>query len=403
MPKAFSERIRAAAAGKRPLRLRGGGTKDFYGNEPRGELLDTRAYAGVVAYEPTELVITARCGTLLGEMHEILDKNNQMLAFEPPGFGPGATLGGCVAAGLSGPRRASAGALRDFVLGSKILDGRGELLVFGGQVMKNVAGYDVSRLLAGSLGTLGLILEVSLKVLPRPPAELTLKLEMPESKALESMNRWAGQPLPVSASAWHDGELGVRLSGAESGIRAAADRIGGEKIAPDQAEQFWTGIREQADPFFASEEPLWRLSLPSHAPRIELPGAQLIEWGGALRWFRTNADAAKVRAAAARAGGHATLFRTGDRGRICAAAARACPAAPRAEERLRSGRDIQSRAPGSGVLAVARIASASTSAARFSLSRWRSVWRRNSRQSANAMPARQATMTNQISVFTLGV
>ena len=313
MPKAFAERIRAAAADKRPLRLRGGGTKDFYGNEARGELLETRAHAGVVAYEPTELVITARCGTPLSEMHEILDENNQMLAFEPPAFGAAATLGGCVAAGLSGPRRASAGALRDFVLGTKILDGRGELLSFGGQVMKNVAGYDVSRLLAGSLGTLGLILEVSLKVLPRPPAELTLKLEMPEDKALENMNRWAGQPLPVSASTWHDGELGVRLSGAESGIRAASGRIAGEEMAPDDAERFWTGIREQTDPFFAGEGSLWRLSLPSHAPRIDVPGAQLIEWGGALRWFRTSADAARVRAAAAGAGGHATLFRAGDR------------------------------------------------------------------------------------------
>jgi len=306
----LQEQIREAASRGAALRIRGGGTKDFYGNEPRGELLDTRVHAGVVDYEPTELVITARCGTLLSELEKILLEQQQFLPFEPPGFGPTATLGGCVAAGLSGPRRASAGALRDFVLGSKILDGRGEVLSFGGQVMKNVAGYDVSRLLAGSLGTLGVILEVSLKVLPRPPAELTLKLEMPEGKALESMNRWAGQPLPVSATAWHDGELAVRLSGAESGIRAAADKIGGEKMAPGQAEQFWGGIREQTDPFFAGAGPLWRLSLPSHAPRLELPGAQLIEWGGALRWLKTNADVETLRVAAARLGGHAALFRS---------------------------------------------------------------------------------------------
>jgi glycolate oxidase FAD binding subunit len=311
--KAFSDQIRAAAANGRALRFRGGGSKDFYGNELRGELLDTRSYSGIVAYEPTELVITARCGTLLSDLDRILSEQGQFLAFEPPNFGPAATLGGCVAAGLSGPRRASAGAVRDFVLGLKIVDGRGQLLGFGGQVMKNVAGYDLSRLLTGSLGTLGLILEVSLKVLPRPRAELTLMLELPQAKALESMNRWAGQPLPISASAWTDGGLGLRLSGAESAIKAAAEKLGGEAVEASQAERYWSGIREQSDPFFAGDTPLWRLSLPSHAPQVELPGARLIEWGGALRWLKTNADAAIVRAAAARAGGHATLFRAADK------------------------------------------------------------------------------------------
>ena len=311
--KAFSDQIRAAAAARRALRFRGGGSKDFYGNAPRGDLLDTRGHCGIVAYEPTELVVTARCGTLLSELEKILSAQGQFLAFEPPSFGAAATLGGCVAAGLSGPRRASAGAVRDFVLGAKIVDGRGQILGFGGQVMKNVAGYDLSRLLAGSLGTLGLILEVSLKVLPRPRAELTLKLEMPHARALESMNRWAGQPLPLTASAWTDGDLALRLSGAESAIAAAAEKLGGEAVEASQAERFWSGIREQSDAFFAGETPLWRLSLPSHAPQIELPGAQLIEWGGALRWIRTNADASTVRAAAARAGGHATLFRAADK------------------------------------------------------------------------------------------
>ena len=309
----FAERISAAAAAKRPLRFRGGGTKDFYGNEARGELLDTRSFSGVVAYEPTELVITARCGTSLIELQEILARNNQMLAFEPPHFGAGATIGGCVAAGLSGPRRASAGSVRDFVLGLKIVDGRGRSLAFGGQVMKNVAGYDVSRLLAGSLGTLGLILEVSLKVLPRPAAEMTLKLELPQGKALENLNRWAGQPLPLSASAWQDGDLALRLSGAPGALRAAAEKIGGEPLEAAAAQRFWTGIREQTDPLFAGDTPLWRLSLASHAPQVELPGAQLIEWGGALRWLKTNADAVTVRATAARAGGHAALFRARDK------------------------------------------------------------------------------------------
>jgi glycolate oxidase FAD binding subunit len=313
----FGERIRAAASAQRPLRLRGGGTKDFYGGEPAGEVLDTRAHAGIVSYEPTELVITARCGTPLAELEAALAENRQMLAFEPPHFGAAATLGGCVAAGLSGPRRATAGALRDFVLGARILDGRARELAFGGQVMKNVAGYDVSRLLAGSLGTLGLILEASLKVLPRPVAEATLRFELGEEQALESMNRWAGKPLPLSATAWQAGELTLRLSGAASAVRAAAAELGGERIEDAPAQRFWSAIREQSDAYFGDAAPLWRLSVPSYAPRIELPGAQstaqLIEWGGALRWLKSDADAAAVRAAAAGAGGHATLFRGGPR------------------------------------------------------------------------------------------
>ena len=306
------ERIRDAAARGAALRLRGGGSKDFYGGVPRGEILDTREHAGIVAYEPTELVMTARCGTPLAELEAALAAQGQMLAFEPPHFGGAATLGGCVAAGLSGPRRAAAGAVRDFVLGARMLDGRGDDVSFGGQVMKNVAGYDVSRLLAGSLGTLGLILEVSLKVLPRPAAELTLRLELPEAKALESLNRWAGSPLPISASAWRDGELSLRLSGARSAVRAAARKLGGEALAGEAAQEFWAGIREHAHPFFSGDAPLWRLSMPSNCAPVALPGAQLIEWGGALRWLRGGTHAT-VRAAAASAGGHATLFRGGDK------------------------------------------------------------------------------------------
>jgi len=300
----LAARIREASERGTALRLRGGGSKDFYGGTPRGELLDTRAYAGIVAHEPTELVVTARCGTPLSELESALAANGQMLAFEPPHFGPGATVGGCVAAGLSGPRRAAAGALRDYVLGAKLVDGRGRVLRFGGTVMKNVAGYDVSRLLAGALGTLGLIAEISLKLFPRPGAELTLRLEMPEERALESLNRWAGQPLPISASAWNDGDLGVRLSGADSALRAAAERIGGERVEGGEAERFWSGIREHTIGFFGGDAPLWRLAVRSSAAPIELPGERLIEWGGALRWVRTRADAA---------GGHATLFRAADK------------------------------------------------------------------------------------------
>ena len=306
-------RIREAAGRGAALCIRGGGSKDFYGNPPRGEVLDTRSHAGIVSYEPTELVVTARCGTLLSDLEASLAEQGQILPFEPPRFGAGATLGGCIAAGLSGPRRASAGSVRDFLLGATILDGRGQRLAFGGQVMKNVAGYDVSRLLAGSMGTLGLILEASLKVLPRPPAERTLAFEMPQAKALDSLNRWAGRPLPLSASAWQDGELRLRLSGASSAVRAAAESLGGEPVIDAEAAAFWTAMREQTEPFFAGATPLWRLSLPSHAPVLELPGAQLIEWGGALRWLKSGADASLVRAAAARAGGHATLFRAEDK------------------------------------------------------------------------------------------
>jgi glycolate dehydrogenase FAD-binding subunit len=305
----LQERIREAAARGTALCIRGGGTKDFYGNAPRGEPLDTRGCAGIVDYEPSELVISARGGSSLEEIQKILEEKNQMLAFEPPHFGPGATLGGCIAAGLSGPRRASAGSVRDAMLGAKILDGRGQLLAFGGQVMKNVAGYDVSRLLAGSLGTLGLIVEASLKLLPRPAEEGTRRFELPQAKALESLNRWARLPLPISASAWCEGRLSVRLSGAGSAVRAAAEKLGGESVPAGEADRFWSGMREQTDAFFGGAAPLWRLSLPSTAPVVGLAGAQLVEWGGALRWLRGAADAAEVRAAAARAGGHATLFR----------------------------------------------------------------------------------------------
>jgi glycolate oxidase FAD binding subunit len=303
---------RAAASGT-ALRLRGGGTKDFYGNPPRGAVLDTRGYAGIVSYEPSELVVTARCGTPLSELERALEERGQCLPFEPPHFGEGATLGGCVAAGLSGPRRATAGALRDFVLGAKILDGRGRLLGFGGQVMKNVAGYDVSRLLAGSLGTLGVIVEASLKVLPRPPSERTLRLEAPQERAIGMCNKWAAQPLPISAVVWHDGDLSVRLSGAMAAVGPAAEKIGGESIAADDARAFWRSVREHEHPFFAGPPNLWRIAVPSTTPPLSLPGEQLLEWHGGLRWLKTQAGPQTVREAARRAGGHATLFRAADK------------------------------------------------------------------------------------------
>lgn len=303
--------MRAAAAHKQPLRIRGGGTKDWYGQRLEGEVLDTRGYAGIVDYEPTELVITARCGTPLAEIEAALAERQQMLAFEPPHFGEGATLGGAIAAGLAGPRRANSGGVRDFVLGARLLDGKGDVLSFGGQVMKNVAGYDVSRMLAGSLGTLGLLLEVSVKVLPKPFAETTLRFAIAEIEAIRKLNEWGGQPLPISASCWHDGVLSLRLSGAQAAVDAAVRMFGGETV--DDCDRFWASVREQQHPFFAGEGALWRLSVPSTTGAIVLGGAQLIEWGGAQRWLRTDLDAASIRRTVAASGGHATLFRGGDK------------------------------------------------------------------------------------------
>ncbi len=307
------EEFRSRILERKPLCLRGGGSKDFYGGPLVGEVLDTRSHSGIVGYEPTELVITARCGTPLAEIESALATRRQVLACEPPHFGD-ATVGGAVAAGLSGPRRAVTGSLRDYVLGVKLMDGEGRELNFGGQVMKNVAGFDVSRLITGSLGTLGLILEVSLKVMPQPVAAATLRFDLPQDKALDAMNRWAGQPVPLAATCWQDGVLTLRLSGAQAAVNAACENLGGERVAESEATAFWTELREQTTPFFARPEthgPLWRLSLPSVTPPLDLPGTQLVEWGGAQRWLRGAVDAAHLREIAAKAGGHATLFRGG--------------------------------------------------------------------------------------------
>jgi glycolate oxidase FAD binding subunit len=305
--KVLQERVVEAAARKQPLRIRGGGTKEFYGRAAAGEVLDTRGYSGVVDYEPTELVVTARCGTPLGELERTLAERGQMLAFEPPHFGA-ATIGGVVATGLSGPRRATSGAVRDFVLGVRVIDGRGQDLTFGGRVMKNVAGYDVSRLMVGSLGTLALLSEISLKVLPISAATLTLVRAASEADAIRMMNEWGGKPLPISATCWVDGKLFVRLSGAAAALKAARVLIGGDTVENDAG--LWESLREQTHAFLSNASDLWRLSVPSTAPPLNL-GATLIEWGGAQRWVRgTDADRSRIRDAAATARGHATAFRS---------------------------------------------------------------------------------------------
>lgn len=314
------ERIRDAAARHQAMEIVGHGSKHFYGETPRGEALDMRAFSGISSYEPTELVVTAKAGTPIAELEALLAEHGQCLAFEPPRFGGLGTVGGMVASGLSGPSRASCGAVRDHVLGLSLLNGRGELLNFGGTVMKNVAGYDVSRLMVGSMGVLGLILEVSLKVLPRPVCQATLRFEMTQAQALQALNRWGGQPLPLHASACWDGALVLRLSGAEAAVHAAAQQLGGELIPEAQAAPFWTGLRDQADEFFVGAAravqggaALWRLSLPSTTAPLPLPGEQLIEWGGAQRWVVTPLAAEALRETARAAGGHAVLYRAQDK------------------------------------------------------------------------------------------
>ncbi|MDD0813845.1 glycolate oxidase subunit GlcE [Curvibacter sp. HBC28] len=308
------ERIRAAAEAATPLRIRGGGTKDFYGQTLHGQVLDTRGLNGISAYEPSELVVTVGAGTPLLELEAALAAQGQCLPFEPPHFGPGATVGGMLGAGLSGPARASVGSVRDYVLGLEMVNGRGEHLTFGGQVMKNVAGYDVSRLLAGALGTLGLVTSVSLKVLPVPVAEATLRFAMDEATALKKHNEWAGQPLPLNASCWFEGQLTLRLRGALAAVQSACQRLGGERLAEAEAAAFWLALREQTHPFFAlqGDESLWRLSVPDTAVPLQL-GPVLTEWGGAQRWIKAPSDQAKrLRHHAVTAGGHATRFRGPD-------------------------------------------------------------------------------------------
>ena len=311
----WQDRVRAAQAAGTALRIRGGGTKDFYGEKFEGEVFDVSGNAGIVDYDPTELVITARGGTRLADIESAMHDAGQMLAFEPPWFGDAATLGGCIATGLSGPRRPYAGAVRDFVLGVRVLDGKGDDLRFGGRVMKNVAGFDVSRLMTGALGTLGVLLEVSLKCLPRPKAEATLVFDMHAAEAIERINAWGGQPLPLSASAWHEDRLYVRLSGADAAVRAAVAKLGGEAMAAARADAWWLSLREQQMAFYTTASQLWRLSVKSTAPFTDLGTFQMIEWGGALRWLNATSalDAAAVRKWAADNGGHATLFRAVER------------------------------------------------------------------------------------------
>ena len=333
----FQQRILDAAASGTPLRIRGGGSKDFYGQALVGEVLDTRVWRGITSYEPSELVVTARAGTSLAELEAVLAEQGQCLPFEPPHFGnttttsavtqsaSAATVGGMVAAGLSGPARASVGGVRDYMLGVQILNGRGEHLTFGGQVMKNVAGYDVSRLMAGAMGTLGLITDVSLKVLPFAPSEATLVFELTQAQALAQLHRWGAQPLPLNASCWvHDATDGlagrdllfVRLRGAIAAVESACQKmlrdVPGLRMGAHLAAADWQACRNLRLPFFTQppqpDMALWRLSLPQTAPVLDLPYPQLVEWHGGLRWLWAPLDNTSLHEAASKVGGSASIF-----------------------------------------------------------------------------------------------
>ena len=306
----IQEQIQVAAASGTPLSIQGGGSKAFYGRTPYGGTLSVSGHHGIIDYTPSELVISARAGTLLTELESVLAQEGQMLAFEPAHFGERATLGGTIACAFSGPRRPYAGAARDFVLGINCVNGSGEWLRFGGQVMKNVAGYDVSRTLTGSLGTLAVLLDIHLRVLPRPETEITLQLGCDAATAIQRCNTLAAKSLPITASCHVDEKLIIRLSGMEQGVKAAAAGIGGEVL--EDAEDFWQQLREQQLAFFSGERPLWRLSVPPATEALAIEGDTLLDWGGAQRWLRSEQPAGTIRAIADSVGGHATLFRGGD-------------------------------------------------------------------------------------------
>ena len=306
------DRVRAAFESESPLCIEGGGTKRFLGRAPVGEPLPVGEHRGIVNHAPSELVLTVRAGTPVAETQAALAEHGQWLPFDPPRHAKASTIGGVVACALSGPTRPWTGAVRDFVLGTRIVNGRGDMLSFGGEVMKNVAGYDVSRLMAGAFGTLGVLLEVSFKLLPRPSSDRTAVFDLPAGEAIRRLTEWARSPLPI-LGACHDGErLHVRLAGAEAAVAEAAERMGGE---PDDG-SLWENLRDHRHPFFTEEgPPVWRLSVPAQVPPLDLPDSApaLIDWGGAQRWVRSDVPGADLRAAAEAAGGHATCFRGGDR------------------------------------------------------------------------------------------
>ncbi|EKT4483602.1 glycolate oxidase subunit GlcE [Pseudomonas putida] len=302
------EQVNAALASSTPLFIHGGQSKAALGRAVEGTALDMRSHRGIVTYDPTELIVTVRAGTPLQELEQALAEHGQWLACEPPHYGPGATVGGMVATGISGPRRPWAGSVRDFVLGTRVITGHGKHLKFGAEVMKNVAGYDLSRLMAGSFGCLGVVTEVSLKVLPQARAVANLRLEVDVQEALRRLAEWGQQPLPISA-ACHDGSaLHLRLEGGEGSVASARERLGCETVEPG----FWEALKEHTAPFFTDPRALWRISVPVGAPPLDLPGDQWVDWGAAQRWLKSDAPARQIREAVSNLGGHAMCYSGGD-------------------------------------------------------------------------------------------
>lgn len=305
----LQEYVTQAGTDNQPLSIQGGGSKSFFGMPSAATELDVSQHRGIISYEPTELVITARSGTTLETLNKVLAENGQMLPFEPPAFSPLATLGGTTACGLSGPARPYKGAVRDYVLGCQIINGKAQTLRFGGQVMKNVAGYDVTRLMTGSMGTLGILLDTSLKVLPLPEYELTLEHQTDAPSALEKMQALAGESIPVTASAFLEGKMLTRLSGAKYAVTATAKTLGGE---PSTDNNFWAKLRDHQLDFFNNPMPLWRISVPALTPELQLTGDCLYDWAGTQRWLFSNEDSPKIRSTVESAGGHAQLFKADD-------------------------------------------------------------------------------------------
>ncbi len=299
--------IQDAYRQKQALVIKAGDTKNFYGRNIQAKTLSVANHTGILEYEPSELYITVKSGTPLVEIEQTITKENQIIPCESPHFGATATLGGMVASGLAGPRRVSAGAVRDCVLGTEIVNGKGEYLRFGGKVMKNVAGYDVSRLMCGALGTLGVLMCITIRLLPKPLYEHTVVIELDSHTAIKKMNQWAATPMPITATFYDGQDLYLRLSGSLSTIEACKKEIGGKTF--DQNELFWTSVKEQTHEFFQTDLSLWRISVPPATGILNIPGDNVIEWSGALRWYVSDADEQLIRKEAEQVGGHACLFR----------------------------------------------------------------------------------------------
>lgn len=348
--------IRDAADRGQTLRLRGGGSKDAIGAPtPDAQPVDLRGFSGVVDYDPPELVLTVGAGTPLSEVLALVAEQRQMLAFDPFDHGamlggePGqATIGGVVAAGVAGPLRLSCGGARDHLLGFTAVSGRGERFVAGAKVVKNVTGYDLPKLLAGSWGRLAALTEVTLKVLPAPQVRRTLAVRgLDPAAAVAAMARALGSAAEVSAAAHlPDAEGGpltaIRIDGFPSSVDARAKLLGTliQGIQPCDGDP-WQAIATAAP--LPAEMPLWRLIVaPSRAPEVvaNIPGSWLFDWGGAMVWLASGADPAAVRAAAEQAGGHALLVRADAevRARVPARHPQP-PAAAALEERVRRAFD----------------------------------------------------------------